>query len=301
MNLNDYPLWTAIITPLKENGELDLESYSLLLKEQEEAGNGVLTLGSTGEALNLTLEERKKVLAHTLEQNLKVPVMVGVGGQDLVATKEWVQYLNDQPIHAVLLVTPLYAKPETEGQYLWFKELMDATKHPVMLYNVPGRTGKAMSFDAVKRLSEHDKFWAIKEASGSVEDFKKYVSASGSKARVYSGDDGLLPAFKEHGCVGLVSVASNAWPKATHEYVKQALAGTLSKEDASLWDACASALFCVSNPIPVKRLLSEEKRIGTPTLKLPLSHKDLSQAATVLEASLRINDWYKKQTESSEK
>ncbi len=294
MNLNDYPLWTAIVTPLKENGELDLESYTLLLKEQEEAKNGVLVLGSTGEALNLTSEEKKKVLDHTFEQNLSVPLMVGVGGSNLQETIQWVQYLNTLPIHATLMVTPLYAKPETEGQYEWFKTLMDQSKHPVMLYNVPGRTGKAMSPDAVRRLAGHDKLWAIKEASGSVEDFKSYQAAA-PNARLYSGDDGMVPAFKEHGCVGLVSVASNAWPKATHEYVKQALSGELSKEDASLWDACAGALFCVSNPIPVKRLLCEEKRIAAPNLKLPLSHKDLSQAATVLEASTRINDWMKKQ------
>ncbi len=299
MNLNDYSLWTAIVTPLKDNGDLDLESYTLLLKEQEEAKNGVLTLGSTGEALNLTLEERKKVLAHTLEQNLNVPVMVGVGGQDLVATKEWVEYLNNQAIDAILVVTPLYAKPETEGQYLWFKSLMDISQHPVMLYNVPGRTGKALSFDALKRLSNHEKIWALKEASGSIEEFKKYKEAAGEKIRLYSGDDGMLPAFKEHGCVGLVSVASNAWPKATHEYVNQTLKGTLSSQDADLWDACSAALFCVSNPIPVKRLLFEEKRIGTPTLKLPLCHQDLSQAATVLEASTRINDWINKQEEKN--
>ena len=296
MNLNDYPLWTAIVTPLKENGDLDLESLGLLLKEQEDAKNGILVLGSTGESLNLTLEEKKTILDFTLKQNLNVPLMVGVGGANHVATREWVQYLNALAIHAVLMVTPLYAKPETEGQYLWFKSLMDTTDHQVMLYNVPSRTGKAMSFDVVKRLSSHDKFWAIKEASGSVEDFKKY-SESCNEKRVYSGDDGMLPAFKEHGCSGLVSVSSNAWPAATNLYVEQTLNGTLSKEDASLWDACAAALFCVSNPIPVKRLLSEEKRIGTPELKLPLSRKDLSQAATVLEASSRINDWYKKQTE----
>ena len=244
----------------------------------------------------MTMEERKSLLAYTFDkkEELDLPIMVGVGGSDLVATKEWISYLNTQPVDALLLVTPLYSKPETEGQYQWFKELMDLSEFPVMLYNVPGRTGKSMSFDAVKRLSSHPKLWAIKEASGSVDDFKKYSEAA-PNARVYSGDDGLVPAFAKHGCSGLVSVSSNAWPAHTHRYVELALSGELSDEDASLWDACAGALFCVSNPIPVKRLMAEEKRIATPVLKLPLSHKDLSQAATVLEASLRINDWYKKQ------
>ncbi len=292
-NLNEYSLWTALVTPMNEQGQIDFDSMAGLLKEQEEAKNGVLILGSTGESLNLTLEEQKAVLEFTLKQNLNVPIMVGVGGAEIQGTLNWVKYLNDFPIHATLMVTPLYAKPETEGQYEWFKILMDETNHPVMLYNVPGRTGKSLSLDAVKRLNQHPNFFAIKEASGSVEDFKNYVNAAGGKP-VFSGDDGLLPAFAEHGCQGLVSVASNAWPKATHEYVVQSLEKTLSKEDASLWDACSAALFCVSNPIPAKRLLFEEKRISCHHLRLPLSHKDLSQAATVMEASNRINNWFNK-------
>ncbi len=296
-DLNNYPLWTAIVTPFNEDGTIDFTSYDKLLQEQKEANNGLVVLGSTGESLNMTLSEKKALLEHTLKQReaLGLPIMVGVGGAELVGTKEWVSYLNTLAIDAILVVTPLYAKPETEGQYQWYKALMDLSEVPVMLYNVPGRTGKAMSFDAVKRLADHPKLWAIKEASGSVEDFKKYRAAA-PNAAVYSGDDGLLPEFAKHGCKGLVSVASNAWPTATHLYVEKTLAGELTAEEASLWDACAGALFCVSNPIPVKRLLAEQKRIATPVLKLPLSHKDLAQAATVLEASIRINDWYKKQT-----
>jgi 4-hydroxy-tetrahydrodipicolinate synthase len=293
MNLNDYPLWTAIVTPFNEDGSLDKESFAGLLKEQEEARNGILVLGSTGEALNLTNEEKSNVLNFSLEQELSVPIMIGVGGSNLTETVEWVEHLNTLPIKALLLVTPLYAKPETEGQFQWFKKLLDTAKHPCMLYNVPSRTGKSLCYDAVRRLESHDKFWALKEASGSVDDFKKYRAAAPS-VDVYSGDDGMLPAFCDHGCKGLVSVSSNAWPKQTAEYVRQSLTKELTSDDASLWDACASALFCVSNPIPVKRLLKEEKRIKTSVLKLPLSHLDLSQAATVLEASTRINNWFNK-------
>lgn len=291
MNLNDYPLWTAIVTPFLEDGSLDKQSFAGLLKEQEEARNGVLVLGSTGEALNLTSEEKNGVLNFALEQELTVPVMIGVGGSDLESTTKWIEHLNTLPIQSMLLVTPLYAKPETEGQYLWFKKLLDTAKHPCMLYNVPSRTGKSLSYDAVRRLAGHENFWALKEASGSVEDFKKYRESAPS-IDIYSGDDGMLPAFCEHGCKGLVSVSSNAWPKQTAEYVRQSINGKLTSGDASLWDACASALFCVSNPIPVKRLLKEENRIKTAVLKLPLSHLDLSQAATVLEASTRINNWF---------
>lgn len=291
--LNEFPLWTAIITPLNDDGSLDLESYAGLLQEQNAAKNGILVLGSTGESLNLTLEEKKTLLEFTLEQDLSVPLMVGVPGSNLETTKSWIEYLNELKIDALLMVTPLYAKPESQGQYEWFKTLMDLANKPVMLYNVPSRTGKELSHDTVKRLREHRNFWALKEASGSAVEFEKYRKDAG-EAKVLSGDDGLLPAFCNYGCNGLVSVASNAWPKATHLYVQMALEKRLSPEDASLWDACSAALFCVSNPIPVKRLIAEEGRIKSPVLKLPLSHKDLSQAATVAEASTRIRSWYEK-------
>jgi 4-hydroxy-tetrahydrodipicolinate synthase len=293
--LNEFPLWTAIVTPLNTDGTLDLESYAHILQEQNEAKNGILVLGSTGEALNLTMAEQKQLLEFTLTQDLSVPLMVGVPGSNLEGAKEWVSYVNELKIDALLMVTPLYAKPETEGQYEWFKTLMDVSKKPVMLYNVPSRTGKALSHECVSRLKNHPNMWAVKEASGSTEEFQKYCSDVG-EAKVLSGDDGLLPAFCHYNCSGLVSVAANAWPRETHLYVKMALEKKLAPEDISLWDACSAALFCVSNPIPVKRLMAEEGRIKTSHLKLPLSHKDLSQAATVAEASTRIKSWYKKNT-----
>lgn len=292
MDLQATTLWTAIVTPFLEDGSLDREGFTNILKEQEEANNGILILGSTGEALNLTLTERKTVLAAAMECNLNVPLMVGVGGSNLTETKEWISYVETLPIHALLLVTPLYAKPGDEGQYLWFKELLDTATKPCMLYNVPSRTGTSLSYRAVERLKDHQNFWAMKEASGSVEDFKKYRAAA-PNIPIFSGDDAMTPLFCEHGCRGLVSVASNVWPKATAKYVQRCLDQLLSEEEISLWDACSSALFCASNPIPAKRLLAEEKRIATAELKLPLTRKDLSQAATLIEASLRINNWNK--------
>tara|TARA_R110000868_G_scaffold136049_2_gene348791 strand:- start:512 stop:1387 length:876 start_codon:yes stop_codon:yes gene_type:complete len=291
MNLNDYPLWTAVITPMKEDGSVDFESYGLLLKEQEAAGNGVLTLGSTGEALNIDESERREVLAFTLKQNLKVPVMVGVGGVNLRETLEWVNYLNTQPIQSVLLVTPLYAKPGDEGQYEWFKTLLDATKFPAMLYNVPSRTGKAMSLKATARLKDHKNFWAIKEASGSVDEFKKYREAA-PNARIYSGDDAMTPKFCSHGGKGLVSVAANVWPAQTHEYVKQCLAGTL--KDEQLWADCSNSLFAASNPIPAKVLLAKLGRIACHNLRAPLTHKELPDCSAQLEADKKINTWFNK-------
>ncbi|HXH29411.1 MAG TPA: 4-hydroxy-tetrahydrodipicolinate synthase [Bacteriovoracaceae bacterium] len=292
MNMNTYPLWTAVITPLLETGSVDFESLTTLVKQQEKAGNGLLILGSTAEALNLNLEMKKSIIEHVLKLKPTAPVMVGVGGHLLEECLEWVSYLNTLTLDAFLMVTPLYAKPGPIGQYQWFKTLMDAVKKPVMLYNVPGRTGVALSTETVSRLSSHPNFWAIKEASGSLEKFKEYLKAAGGKA-VFCGDDALLPDFAKAGASGLVSVASNAWPAETRLYVEQCLSQTFDAKE--LWTEASSSLFVASNPVPVKRLLFERKVIKTPKMALPLSHEDMLSAEPVLRAHAEVTRWFESQ------
>jgi 4-hydroxy-tetrahydrodipicolinate synthase len=290
MKVTDYSLWTALVTPLLQDGSVDYESLTKLIRQQEEAGNGLLILGSTGEALNLNTHTKKKIVEHTLTLKPKTPVMVGVGGQLLEEQLEWVKWLEQQSIHAYLLVTPLYAKPGPKGQYEWFKTLMDAVSRPVMLYNVPGRSAVPMSTEAVSRLKDHKNYWSIKEASGSVERMKEYLTASGNKA-VFCGDDALMPEFAQAGAVGLVSVASNVWPKETNLYVQQCLNKTFDAKE--LWTKAANSMFVVSNPVPVKRLLAERSDIRTPRMAAPLSHEDMTSAAPVLEADQAVKNWFK--------
>lgn len=287
--MKDYTLWTALVTPFNRDLSVDYKSLEKLVREQEEANNGLLVLGSTGEALNIDLATRKKIVQFILELNPKVPVMVGVGGHQLEETKNWVNWLEQFNFAAYLMVTPLYAKPGDEGQYHWFKSLMDIASKPVMLYNVPGRTGKDLSFSAVERLKNHRNFWAIKEASGSVETFKKYRQACDNQ-QVFCGDDGLYPAFANAGSCGLVSVASNVWPRETHEYVTRCLNKTFDAK--ALWERAANSLFSASNPIPAKRLLWEEKRISNKTMMPPLHAQDLDSSDGVVNASKNIRDWY---------
>jgi 4-hydroxy-tetrahydrodipicolinate synthase len=290
MNLNQYPLWTAVVTPVMENGSVDFESLTRLVQQQDEARNGLLILGSTGEALNLNLSARKSIIEHVVKMKPASPIMVGVGGNLLDEQKEWISYLETLPVHAYLLVTPHYAKPGTKGQFEWFKALMDHSTRPCMLYNVPGRTAVAMSVDAVKMLNGHRNFWAIKEASGSVEKFKEYLAAANGKG-VYCGDDALMPDFANAGSCGLVSVASNAWPKETHLYVEQCLKKTFDAKE--LWTKASNSLFICSNPVPVKRLLFERGVIRTPKMMAPLSHEDMSSAQPVLDAQEAVTTWYK--------
>ncbi len=291
-NLNKYPLWTAIVTPMLSDSSVDYDSFEKILREQDASGNAIVILGSTGEALNLDKTECKKILEFGLSLNLNVPLMTGIGGFNQKDTLEYVHYLNTLALDAYLVVTPLYAKPGEFGQTQWFKEILDASTKPCMLYNVPGRTGVKMSFNAVKNLAHHKNFWAIKEASGSVEDFKKY-SESNPNARVYSGDDGLLFDFYPHGCKGLVSVASNAWPKETKAYVLKTLEGKLTKEEAIIWSKACDSLFIAANPVPVKHLMKTQGKIKTDTMRSPLSEKDLIDESPLNEANNAISIWYK--------
>ena len=167
---------------------------------------------------------------------------------------------------------------------------MDSVSKPVMLYNVPGRAGKELSFKAVEKLKDHKNFWSIKEASGSVSKMKQYLQASGN-AKVYCGDDGLMPEFAKAGSCGLVSVASNAWPEETNLYVKQAINNSIEAKE--LWQNAADSLFIASNPIPVKALIADEKRILHDTMMPPLSRAELKDLAVLRNSSKNIRDWFK--------
>ncbi len=291
MNLNQVSLWTAVVTPLTQNHQVDYDALTNIVREQDDAGNGLLILGSTGESLNLTLNDKKQIVHHVVSLHPKSPIMVGVGGHQREETLEWLKFLEGTFIDAYLMVTPLYAKPGPIGQYQWFKTLMDAVTKPVMLYNVPGRTAVALATEAVEKLSHHKNFWAIKEASGSVEKFKGYLKAANGKA-VFCGDDALMPEFALAGSSGLVSVASNAWPRETHLYVQQCLKKTF--DDKELWTKAANSLFVASNPVPVKRLMFENKNINTPYMIAPLSHEDMVDATPVTEAHQSIQSWYQR-------
>lgn len=293
--MKNYTLWTAVITPMTDAGAVDFESLTKVCKEQMEAKNGLLILGSTGEALNLSLATRKKIVEHVLSLHPTTPMMVGIGGSMLEEQIEWMKYLETLKVDAYLLVTPHYAKPGPKGQFEWFKALMDNSTRPCMLYNVPGRAGVAMSTEAVERLRTHKNFWAIKEASGSVEKMKEYLKAAGNGA-IFCGDDALMPDFALAGACGLVSVASNSWPKETNLYVKQCLNKTFDAKE--LWTKAANSLFVCSNPVPVKRLMFETGTIRTPKMAAPLSHEDMISTSPVMEANEAVHRWYNSVTKA---
>lgn len=291
MSITDTNLYTALVTPMQEDGDIHFDNLATLIHRQDDAGNGVLVLGSTGEGLNLSLEEKKEVVKTATSLNIDVPIMVGVGGFNLKDQIEWMEFCLEHKVDSFLLVTPLYAKPGPQGQVNWFKSLLDAADKPCMIYNVPSRTGTKLSKLVLTELAHHPNFKAIKEASGSTEDFQEYRKTAKDIA-FYSGDDGMLPFFAMAGCDGLVSVASNVWPEATHQYVDWCLEGR-GPELLPLWQECSDALFKGPNPAPVKVLLHEKGWIDHSTMHPPLTEEDVTDISVLKNADNMIQRWYK--------
>lgn len=291
--MKKYPLWTAIVTPLRKDGGVDYESFETILRKQEKAGNGVLVLGSTGEGLNLLVEEKREIVKFVKLLDLKIPLMAGLGGFHLDAQIAFMRYCDEVGVDAFLLVNPIYAKPGKEGQLAWFSALMKETKTPCMIYNVPSRTGIHMHPEVPATLSKtFPNYMGLKEASGSIEKLREFLAAA-PNAPVYCGDDNLIKEFVAEGAVGLVSVASNAWPEKTHKQLSLFLEG---KADQTFkdWVACADLFFDAPSPIPVKTLMQHKGWIANDQVRLPLSNDDLlpETEEALLEADKKINAWF---------
>ncbi len=294
MTITDTKLWTALITPMNEDGEINLDELASLIHRQDEAGNGVLILGSTGEGLALSLDEKKKVVETAASLNVDVPLMAGVGGFNLRSQVAWIEYCHAFEIDCFLLVTPLYAKPDVKGQIAWFRALLNAAERPCVLYNVPSRTGVKMNPRVIEELSGHPNLAGIKEASGNTSDYQEFRKAA-PDLPIYSGDDGMTPFFAAAGCQGLISVMSNVWPKATRRYLECCLRNR-GPELLPLWTECSAALFAAPNPVPVKVLLAEKRWIKSAAMRLPLTIEEIEDPQFLLDADQRIQQWYQSTT-----
>lgn len=290
--MKNFKLWTALITPMHEDGRVHFEDFEKLIRRQESAGNGILILGSTGEGLALDEQDKKEIVEFASGLNISVPVMAGVGGFNLDNQKKWIEYCNSLNLDAYLVVAPLYSKPAVHGQTEWFRSLLDVSDKPCMIYNIPSRTGVKIQPVVLKELSDHSNFWAVKEASGSVAEYQEFRKAV-PEIPLYSGDDAMLPFFAAAGSGGLVSVASNVWPKETNRYVELCLSGQ-TESLFPVWGDAVKALFSAPNPIPAKVLLNKKQVITTTALRPPLTDKDLASADQLLKMDEAIKNWYQK-------
>ena len=288
-NILKQILYTACVTPFNHDGNnIDYRSFEKILRAQEQAGNGILILGSTGESLSLSTIEREAIVKFTCDLRLKSEIIVGVPSYNLTSALEWLEICNQFPIDGYLMTTPIYTKPGIIGQTKWFEKLLEHSSYPAMVYNIPGRSGVKLHSETLRNIESHPNLLAIKDSSGTVDSIAEYKIMAPSVA-VYCGDDYMMPSMAIEGAVGLVSVASNPWPQSTRRYVEAALSRKILKNKI-WWQAC-KALFSASNPIPVKALLKEIDIIEHSTVRPPLSTEDLKSTKDLIFYHELINNW----------
>lgn len=265
---------TALVTPFKADGSVDYAALSALVRRQKEGGVDFLVpLATTGETPTLLADEKKEVFRVVKENAGALPIVVGAGSNSVPATLGNIRLLEPLGPDALLIVVPFYNKPTQEGQYLYFKAVASQTELPVIIYNVPGRTGANMLPDTVIRLAEDvPNIVGIKEASGNFEQVCEIIRRAPEGFSVLSGDDDMTFRLMAEGACGVISVASNVVPSAMAAMTSALLSGKL--EEAGLIDERLSPLFkaCFveSNPIPVKAALCHLGLMEA-TVRLPLS------------------------------
>ena len=245
---------TALITPFK-NGEVDYEAFAATVDRQVEAGIDFLVpLGTTGETPCLEDEERIKVLQIAKEHSKGLPVVVGGGTNSLQHTIRSMKMLEPYGVDAFLIVVPYYNKPTQEGQYQYFKAVAESTDKPIVLYNVPGRTGVNMTAETCLRLAQIPNVVAVKEASGNREQIEAILAGAPEGFQVLSGNDDDTLWMMQKGGAGIISVASNVAPALLAEFTTAIRNGEMEKAEelnaklTPLFNNC----FVESNPIPAK-------------------------------------------------
>lgn len=273
-------LGTALITPFDANGKVDYEALARLLDTQLTGFvDYLVVLGTTGEAATMTEKERAEVRTFIRQYvNGRIPLVLGVGGNCTAVVCESLKTIDLTGYEAILSVCPYYNKPNQEGLYQHFCAVAEASPIPVILYNVPGRTGVNLLPETVMRIYEAqpDKIIGIKEASGNLEQIKKLIQLSNTPSLegrdgegfppllVISGDDGIACEVMEAGGAGLISVASNAFPEDFWHIVHDKDRALQTK-----YDEMVKLLFAEGNPVGIKAVLAQ-KGIIQNYLRLPL-------------------------------
>ena len=261
-------LGTALITPFKADGSVDYEALKRVLDTQlTGAVDYIVVLGTTGEAATMTENERAEVRTFVRKYvNGRVPLVLGVGGNNTAAVCESLKTMDLSGFEAILSVCPYYNKPNQEGLYLHFCKVAEASPVPVILYNVPGRTGVNLLPETVMRIYEAqpNKIAGIKEASGNVEQIKHLIDLAKGKLLVISGDDGIACEIMEAGGAGLISVASNAFPEDFWDIVHKK-----DQVKQEKYQEMIRLLVAEGNPVGIKAVLAQKWLIGN-YLRLPL-------------------------------
>ncbi len=250
----------AIVTPMNEDGSINYEEFGKIIDFQIENGtDAIIVCGTTGESSTMTDEEHKECIRYCVEKTAKrVPVIAGTGSNDTAYAIELSKEAESLGADGLLVVTPYYNKSTQRGLVAHFTAIADAVNIPIILYNIPGRTGVNIAIDTYKQLGKHKNIVAVKEASGNLSYIAKLIAECGDLLDVYSGNDDQIVPIMSLGGKGVISVLSNVMPKEAHQIAQYCLDNNCA-EAAKLQIKLLkfiNNLFIEVNPIPVKEAMN---------------------------------------------
>lgn len=285
---------TALITPFNNDG-IDYEQFGKLIDWQIDSGIDALVIcGTTGEASTLTDDEHREAIAFAAKRSAgRVPIIAGTGSNDTGYALDLTRCACEAGADAVLVVTPYYNKATQKGLVQMFTQIADNSTAPVILYNVPSRTGVNIEPDTYRILADHDNIVGIKEANGNISKIVETMSYVQGKLDLYSGNDDQIVPLMSLGGVGAISVLSNILPRETCDICKRFFAGDIAGAAALQYKyhALINALFSEVNPIPVKAAMAAMGWCEN-SLRLPLTSMDEAKAEKML-AEMRAHSLIK--------
>ena len=263
----------ALVTPFKKDKSIDFAALENLIDIQIAGGlDYLVSLGTTGESVVLSDEEKMEVFNCTVNKvNGRVPIVIGIGGSDTAAVIKSFGKFDLTKVVAILSVTPYYNKPSQEGLFQHYVAIADAAPKPILLYNVPGRTGRNMTAATTLRLASHPNIAGIKEAVSELTQMIAILKDRPSDFLVVSGDDEMVMAQMACGCDGVISVAANAFPKPFSDMIRFSMAGdfSMAKRVNDLLAEGYTYMFEENNPAGIKAFMFEKGMIEN-ELRLPL-------------------------------
>jgi 4-hydroxy-tetrahydrodipicolinate synthase len=273
-----------------------LEALRENVRFQIENGvHGLVPLGTTGEYPTIREEERKLIIKTVVDEvNSKIPVIVGTGTYSTEEAVRLSKEAQDLGVDGLLVVAPYYNKPTQEGLYLHFKAISEAVDLPIIVYNIPGRTGVNVEVQTLVRLSQFNNIVAVKEASGNLAQVMDIIEALGDRITVLSGDDNLTLPIMALGGKGVISVISNLLPKPMVEFVEAALKGDFKKAKELHYHLLPlfKAAFIETNPIPIKTMMNLVGMKAGPC-RLPLCNMQPHNLEKVKKILLRYENYFK--------
>ncbi|MBQ2277410.1 MAG: 4-hydroxy-tetrahydrodipicolinate synthase [Clostridia bacterium] len=268
---------TAIVTPFDENGAVDYKAFAKLIDFQIAGGIDALVIcGTTGEGSTLTDEEHRECIRFSVEHIAgRVPVIAGTGSNDTDYANSLSQYACEVGADALLLVTPYYNKATPKGLIKSFLDTAEKTDKPIILYNVPSRTGVNITMPVYRELAKHERIVAVKEASGNMSQIAEIAAELSDDLAIYSGNDDQIVPILSLGGLGVISVLSNVMPKETHDICQKFFDGdvTASRELQLKYLELINNLFIEVNPIPVKTACGM-MGLCSDLMRLPLCEMD---------------------------